>query len=61
MALDEKYSHLFDEINVINRAYGWVGVLDALKYIDTNFEHYRGTLCGNQCRLFIKEMSRLFK
>lgn len=54
------YELLMGEVECINRAYGWVGVLDALMYIQANEEEYKGTACYREFKQFMREGAKLF-
>lgn len=54
------YEHLMNEVECINKAWGYVGVLDALMYIQENIEQYYGTQCLREFRAFMREGARLF-
>jgi len=56
----EKYPALFNEIECINQAYGWYGLLDALQYIKDHIAEYEGTQCLREFRAFCFSMGRLF-
>ena len=53
--IESKFPHLCEELRCINRAYGFVGVLDALLYIQQHEDEYAGTACGREfdacCRM----------
>lgn len=42
------FDSLMDEVECINRSYGYVGCLDAIQYISTNREEYKGTAVYRQ-------------
>lgn len=54
------YEHLMNEVECINKSWGYVGVLDALMYIQDNIEHYYGTRCLVEFRSFMRDGARLF-
>ena len=54
------YDSLMNEVECINKSWGYVGVLDALMYIQENIEEYRGTQCLREFRQFMAEGARLF-
>lgn len=60
MTMEEKYPELFNEFECINRANGTHGILDAVMYIDANFECYEGTKVARQYRAFCAQMRQLF-
>lgn len=55
-----QFEHLMNEVECINKSWGYAGVLDALMYIQENIEHYRGTQCYREYREFMAEGARLF-
>ena len=62
MTAQEQYPHLFNEIESINRAWGYVGSLDALEFIQMHYEDaYRGTQCGREFKGFVRSMRALFE
>ena len=54
------FEHLMDEVECINKSWGWVGILDALMYIQDNIEEYQGTQCLREYRQFMRDGARLF-
>jgi hypothetical protein len=56
----DSYKALMDEVKVINAAYKWVGVLDALVFIKENEDEYKGSPIYRELQLFMQEGSRLF-
>ena len=55
------FDHLMDEVACINRAYGWVGCFDAIKYITENLDEYRGTKVYREVQIFMRQGAELFK
>lgn len=55
-----KYSALMNEVECINSAWGMVGVLEALEYIQRNQEEYEGTQVYLEFRAFMREGAMLF-
>lgn len=53
------YDKLFEEIEAINKAFGWVGALDALAYIKGVRSEYSGEV-ARQFDSFMEEGARLF-
>jgi hypothetical protein len=53
------YDKLFEEIAAINKAFGWVGALDALTYIKGVREEYSGEV-AQQFDQFMAEGARMF-
>jgi hypothetical protein len=53
------YEKLFEEIEAINRAFGWVGALDALMYIQGARADYSGEV-AQQFDAFMREGAKLF-
>lgn len=56
----DRFPHLMNEIECINRSYGWVGLLDACEFISRHEDEYIGTACYADFRRFMREMGRLF-
>lgn len=56
----EKFPALMNEIECINAAWGYVGLLDALEYIKAHAEEYRGTQCYREFRALCASMGALF-
>jgi hypothetical protein len=55
------FDHLMDEVACINRAYGWVGCFDAIKYIYENRDEYAGTKVYREIGIFMRQGAQLFK
>ena len=55
-----QFEHLMNEVECINKAWGYVGVFDALMYIQENIEQYRGTQCLREYKEFMAEGARMF-
>lgn len=55
-----KYSALMNEVECINSAWGMVGVLEALEYIQRNQDEYEGTQVYREFRAFMREGAMLF-
>ena len=55
------FAHLMNEVECINKSWGYVGVLDALMYIQENIEEYEGTQCLREFRRFMREGAQLFE
>lgn len=53
------YKELFEEVESVNKAFGWVGCLDAIMYIESWKEEYSGKVQA-QLRMFMNEGARLF-
>jgi hypothetical protein len=49
---------LQNEIDCINKAYGWHGFVDAFCYIQDNEKEYFGTQCYREYLSFVKEMKK---
>lgn len=47
---------LQNEIQTINRAYGWDGFMDAIFFIQDNEKEYFGTQCHREYVSFVKEL-----
>lgn len=58
-SLKEKYPFLMREIESINYAWGWPGMLDSLEFIGNRLTQYEGTKVGDEYRVFIEEMGEL--
>ena len=58
--ISDSYESLMEEVKVINKAYNWVGVLDALVFIKTNEDEYKGTKVYRELQQFMQEGARLF-
>ena len=58
-SLKEKYPFLMREIESINYAWGWPGMLDSLEFIGNRFARYEGTRVGDEYKVFIREMGEL--
>lgn len=56
----DSYKALMDEVKVINAAYKWVGVLDALVFIKENEDEYKGSPIYRELQQFMQEGARLF-
>jgi hypothetical protein len=50
-----------EEVACINRAYGWVGCFDAIKYIYENRDEYAGTKVYREIGIFMRQGAQLFK
>ena len=59
--MTNKYELLYSEIECINRAWDYSGMLDALEYIRENREEYYGTAVYRQFCQFCAEMAELFQ
>ena len=55
------FQHLFSEIEAINSGHGYVGALDALMYIGSNIEHYRGTAVIAEYHRFMAEGAKMMQ
>lgn len=55
------YTNLMNEVECIKQAWAGFGILEALQFIDENFEEYRGTVVGREFRMFMAEGARLFQ
>lgn len=55
------YDNLMQECECIKQAWKGFGILEALQFIDENFEEYRGTQVGREFRMFMAEGRRLFQ
>ena len=53
------YENLMNEVECINKSWGFVGVLDALEYIQENIDEYDGAVL-REFRQFMAEGARLF-
>lgn len=51
---------LMGEVECINRAYGYVGVFDAIVYIHNNQDEYEGTQVLRELRKFMADGARMF-
>ena len=54
------FDHLMEEVRAINEAYGWVGCLEAIQFIHTNRDEYRGTVVYLELMKFMQQGARLF-
>ncbi len=54
------FDHLMDEVECINRAYGYRGVFDAIVYIQTNLCEYEGTKVYSEFRKFMNMGAEMF-
>lgn len=54
------FEHLMDEVNCINRAYGYSGVFDAIVYINDHQDEYEGTQVLRELRRFMREGAKMF-
>jgi hypothetical protein len=54
------YESLMNEVECINSAWGMVGMLEALQYIERNEDEYVGTQVFREYRAFMREGARLF-
>lgn len=54
------FEHLMDEVNCINSAYGYIGVFDAIVYINEHQDEYEGTQVLRELRHFMREGARMF-
>ena len=59
--MSDKYGNLMQEVECIKQAWAGFGILEALQFIDENFEEYRGTTVGREFRMFMNEGRMLFK
>ena len=59
--MSDKYGNLMQEVECIKQAWKGFGILEALQFIDENFEEYRGTVVGREFRIFMAEGRMLFK
>ena len=55
------FDHLMEEVAAINKAWGYVGCFDAIKYMDENIDEYRGTKVYRELRIFMRQGAELFK
>lgn len=55
-----QFENLMNEVECINRAYGYVGVFDAIVYINENRDEYRGTAVLRELREFMAQGARMF-
>ena len=55
-----EFENLMNEVECINKSWGYVGVLDALIYIQDNIEQYSGTQTLREFRQFMRDGARLF-
>jgi hypothetical protein len=55
-----QFEHLMDEVDCINRAYGYVGVFDAIVYIDKWRDEYKGTRVLQELNEFMAAGARMF-
>lgn len=58
--IKDSYGNLMSEVECINKAYGWSGVLDAIVYIKTHEIEYEGTRVYTELQQFMQEGARLF-
>ena len=54
------FDNLMNEIACINRAWGYVGALDALTYIRDNADQYKGTQVYREFCQFMAQGARMF-
>ena len=59
--MERLFPNLHAEVEVINRAYGFCGSLDALLYIQQHADEYAGTACGRQFADFCRWAAPMFK
>jgi len=52
------YESLKNEVDTINRAYGWEGFTDALTFINAHSEEYKGTAVWRQFEQFFANNQR---
>ena len=55
-----QFERLMAEVECINHAWGWVGVLDAIMYIQAHESDYEGTAVHREFREFMAQGARLF-
>lgn len=55
-SLKDRFPALIREVEAINYAWGWPGMLDSLEYIGNRFSEYEGTRVGAEYKVFITEM-----
>jgi hypothetical protein len=57
---NSRFPSLMREIECINYAWGWPGMLDSLEYIGNRISEYEDTQVGIEYFQFISEMRKLF-
>ena len=55
----DKYRNLMDEVEAINKAFGYFGALDALAYIRAHEDEYEGIVL-REFDAFCREGARMF-
>lgn len=55
------FDHLMDEVETINRAWGYVGCFDAIKYMFENRDEYKGTKVYRELMIFMRQGAEMFK
>jgi len=55
------FDALMNEVEAINRAYGWYGCFDAIRYISDNIDEYRGTKVYKEVQIFLRQGAQMFK
>ena len=55
------FDQLMDEVEVLNKHFGWVGCFDAIKYMSEHREEYAGSRVYKQIGIFMRQGAELFK
>lgn len=48
------FDNLMKEVEVINQAWGWVGALDAIRFMQEHRADYQGTVVGRELAGFMR-------
>lgn len=60
-SIREKYPLLMREIEAINYAWGWPGMLDSLEFIGNRADEYKGTKVLDEYYSFMTEMGEVMQ